>query len=219
MQGDFVSSCAGLVFTALTIGSASAQVFWINEFHYDNSGADVGEFVEIAAPATFTDLAAVQLTLYNGSDGNPYGSPHSLESFTRGETVGNTVFYYKPISGLQNGAPDGMSLDFGGAVQHFISYEGSFTASSGPAAGLASTDTLVAESESTPAGASLGLIGPGPDLSSYTWSALGTATPGALNPGQAAVPEPACHAIAAGLGLGALAAWRSRTRRMSQVRD
>src|SRR5690606_11280214 len=41
---------------------------WINEFHYDNIGADVGEFVEIAGPSGL-DLSNYRLLFYNGSDG------------------------------------------------------------------------------------------------------------------------------------------------------
>ena len=44
---------------------------WINEFHYDNAGADIGEFVEIAAAAG-TNLAGWSIVLYNGSGGVAY---------------------------------------------------------------------------------------------------------------------------------------------------
>ena len=43
---------------------ASAQVF-INEFHYDNTGTDTGERVEIVAPAG-TSLSGWKVVLYNG---------------------------------------------------------------------------------------------------------------------------------------------------------
>src|SRR5262245_41669911 len=39
---------------------------WINEFHYDNAGADAGEYIEIAGLAG-TNLAGWQLALYNGN--------------------------------------------------------------------------------------------------------------------------------------------------------
>src|SRR4030095_17196512 len=91
--------------TALVAGSASAHLFWINEFHYDDAGTDAGEFVEIAGPAGFGDLATVSLVLYNG-DGTPYGTPHSLSSFTPGATAGGLTFYSQPLNGIQNGAPD-----------------------------------------------------------------------------------------------------------------
>jgi len=44
---------------------------WINEFHYDNTGTDTGEFVEIAGPVGF-NLSNCALILYNGSGGAVY---------------------------------------------------------------------------------------------------------------------------------------------------
>ena len=69
--------------------------------------------------------------------------------------------------GIQNGSPDGLALvDAGGAVVEFLSYEGSFTATSGNANGLVSVDIGV--SEPGPIGQSLQLlngvwIGPAPE--------------------------------------------------------
>lgn len=206
--------CAVLTFiTTLTPIDSQAQFLWINEFHYDNTGGDVGEFVEIIAPSSYTDLASVRLTLYNGGDGRPYGSAHLLSSFTPGESAFGYTLYSKPISGLQNGAPDGLALDRGGEVLHFISYEGSFTATVGPAVGLLASDIGVAQSESTPVGASLGLTGIGADFAAFTWAAFGVATPGAFNPGQAVVPEPHEYALTTAAGLLAFMAWRRRRAR------
>jgi hypothetical protein len=58
---------AALIATTLAVtpGVASAAVgppVFINEIHYDNAGADVGEFVEIAGPAG-TNLAGWRLML------------------------------------------------------------------------------------------------------------------------------------------------------------
>jgi len=49
------------------------QSVFINELHYDNSGADSGEGVEIAGPAG-TDLAGYQVVFYNGSNGTSYAT-------------------------------------------------------------------------------------------------------------------------------------------------
>jgi hypothetical protein len=47
-----------------------APVF-INEIHYDNTGPDANEAIEIAGPAG-TDLSSWSLVLYNGNDSAPY---------------------------------------------------------------------------------------------------------------------------------------------------
>ncbi|HET8785989.1 MAG TPA: DNA/RNA non-specific endonuclease, partial [Candidatus Limnocylindrales bacterium] len=81
-----------------------------------------------------------------------------------------------PSNGIQNGSPDGMALvDAQSHVVEFLSYEGTFTASDGPAAGMVSTDIGVAETNSTPAGSSLQRSPSG------TWLGPQPATFGACN--------------------------------------
>ena len=46
-------------------GQTSPTVF-INEIHYDNTGTDAGEFIEIAGPAG-TNLSDYSIVLYNGT--------------------------------------------------------------------------------------------------------------------------------------------------------
>ena len=128
-----------------------APALRINEFHYDNAGADTGEFIEVAG-APGTDLTGWSLVLYNGSNGTSYGTIALTGS------LDDAGFASVDAPGLQNGGPDGIALvDPTGAVAEFLSYEGSFTADGGPADGLASTDIGVAESGSTAAGQSLQL--------------------------------------------------------------
>ncbi|MEO0557815.1 MAG: T9SS type A sorting domain-containing protein, partial [Bacteroidota bacterium] len=87
-----------------------------------------------------------------------------------------------PVSGVQNGGSDGIALvSPSGDVVEFVSYEGTVTASSGPASGQTSEDIGVAETSSTPVGHSLQLAGTG---TAFTWMAPGTATPGQPNTGQ-----------------------------------
>lgn len=77
------------------------------------------------------------------------------------------------ISDIQNGGPDGIALvnDLGSVIQ-FLSYEGSFTATSGVAAGITSTDIGVAETSSTLAGYSLQLMGIGREYADFSWAPL-----------------------------------------------
>src|SRR5690606_18346488 len=138
---------------------AATQIF-INEIHYDNVGTDEGEFVEIAAPAG-TDLSSYSLVFYNGANGQQY-STLVLSGIVadQGNSFGTAAFAL-PANGIQNGGPDGVALVGGDGVVLFLSYEGTFDAVDGPAAGTTSTDIDVRESGSTPVGASLQLSGTG----------------------------------------------------------
>ncbi len=197
MNINHLSLLGAIALTPMSFVSARAQSVWINEFHYDNTGPDVGEFVEVIAPVDFTALATVRLTLYNGGDGTPYGSSHLLSTFTPGAEESGFRIYSKSISALQNGAPDGFSLDVGGDVRQFISYEGHFSATAGPAVGLGSQDVNFVESELTPIGSSVGMVGTGWDPSQFVWNTSASATPGQVNVGQgfSVVPEPSTYAL------------------------
>ena len=50
---------------------ATAQTVFINEIHYDNTGTDAGEAIEIAGPAG-TNLTGWSVVLYNGANGLVY---------------------------------------------------------------------------------------------------------------------------------------------------
>lgn len=153
---------------------------WINEFHYDTAGTDIGEFVEVVvAPEVTTALSNIVVDLYNGTDGKTYAS-HALSTFTLGSTIDGYRVFYKDIPGIQNGAPDGFSVAVEGVVVQFLSYEGFFAATSGPALGLTSTDIGVFES-GAPANSSLQLTGsfspppPAPPVINSPTSATATA--------------------------------------------
>ncbi|QDU89592.1 hypothetical protein Pla175_29840 [Pirellulimonas nuda] len=205
--------CAALVSFA---GGAAADHIWINEFHYDNDGADANEFVEVAVrsgpafnPADFS------VQPYNGNGGATYGTAQPLSAFTVGATspiagsVESVTFYSfvftgTDSNGLQNGAPDGLALvnTVTPSVVEFLSYEGSFMATNGPAMGATSVDIGVSETDDGVL-TSLGLVGAGSSAADFTWALIadGSATPGAVNTGQtlgpAAVPEPASIALMA----------------------
>ncbi len=183
-----------LFFWCLCISVAAASVtdseVWINEFHYDNDGADELEFVEVAAPLAWNDLSEFTLTLYNGSNGTAYGGPVALDDFSRGVANDTFVFYWLDLN-MQNGAPDGLALARGNELLQFISYEGSFLATDGVAVGHASTDIGVLETTTTPLGHSLQLGGVGDSYLDFHWQSPLAHTQGTLNVGQSTVPEPA----------------------------
>jgi hypothetical protein len=174
--------------------STSSDVF-INEFHYDNSGNDVGEFIEVVVGPAFLG-ATPSIQLYNGNNGRSYGSRISLDEFTPGpsNTPGLPTLYFKEISGIQNGAPDGLALAIDGVVREFLSYEGTFTAVDGIAAGMTSNPVGVAQGPSTPVGQqSISRTGSGKIAEDFEWQIQpGNHTPGEINIGQSfgASPEP-----------------------------
>jgi CSLREA domain-containing protein len=162
--------------------AASAQTVFVNEIHYDNTGADQGEFVEVAGPAG-TDLTDWTIRLYTGSNGTPYGSiPLSGTIDDEGDGFGALAFYEE---GIQNGAPDGLVLvNADGSVVQFLSYEGSFTADGGQADGMTSEDIGVDEQPATDVGNSIQLKGTGTAYDDFAWTEPSPESPGSVNNGQ-----------------------------------
>ena len=158
-----------------------ATVF-INEIHYDNTGTDVGEFVEIAGVAG-TNLAGWTLVLYNGNGGAAYNTT-DLSTFIIDDEGNGFGAFSVLISGIQNGSPDGIALVNNGAVVQFLSYEGVFTATSGAANGITSTDIGVAEAGTEASGLSLQLTGTGTQSGDFVWNAPSDDSPGTINVGQ-----------------------------------
>jgi len=217
----FAAACASLALSGSAFAFPMSNV-WINEIHYDNSGTDTGEFVEVVIGPGGPAASDVTLWLYNGSTGAPYGTQHNVGSaFTLGALVSGYQFYYLtlPTDGLQNGAPDGLALEIdpGDTLDDFISYEGSFVGTgTGPAVGASSANIGLSESSSTAVGSSLGLTGTGLLQEDFTWSVLantgpGTGvTPGDINYGQSFGEVPAPGALAL-LGLAGVIGRRRRT--------
>lgn len=167
--------------TAAMPAQAATPIF-INEIHYDNTGADADEFVEIAGPAG-TDLSGWSVVFYNGNGGLVYATQNLAGTLPdAGDGMGMTAVYQP---GIQNGSPDGLALvdTNTSKVAQFLSYEGSFTAADGPAKDMASTDIGVSQSGST-SGDSLQLKGTGKVYEDFTWADTSPATPGAVNTGQ-----------------------------------
>ncbi len=164
--------------------NGTAQSVFINEIHYDNASTDVDEAVEIAGSAG-TDLTNWSIVLYNGSNGSVYNTIALSGSIPDQQNGFGTVIDTLAANGLQNGAPDGIALvDNNNAVIQFLSYEGAFTATDGPASGLTSTDIGVSESSSTPVGASLQLSGAGTTAAEFIWEVATTNTYGQVNTNQ-----------------------------------
>ncbi len=136
-----------------------------------------------------TDLTGYSLVFYNGKPGQlrAYKSV-TIEDQLPGS--GGIGILWLPVANLQNGGadgspePDGIALvDAHGTVLSFISYEGAFTPTNGPAAGMQSVDIGVSELSTSPEGQSLSLTGTGKTYSAFTWT-TGPASPGGMNPGQ-----------------------------------
>ncbi len=173
-----------LIWGLLAFSPAAAQTpIFINEIHYDNTGGDTGEAIEIAGPAG-SDLTGWSLVLYNGANGANYGTI-SLSGFIADLGNGFGVVAVNSPVAIQNGAPDGVALvNAASVVVQFLSYEGTFTATAGPANGLTSIDIGVSETEATPIGASLQLSGTGVNYEDFTWSSAVANTFGAFNNDQ-----------------------------------
>ena len=175
----------GRIFGTETVAAkAAAPAVRISEFHYDNGGTDTGEAIEISGPAG-TSITGWQIVLYNGAS----TSRASYDTKTLSGTIPATcdtrgvVVQTYPSNGIQNGDPDGIALvDASGAVVEFISYEGTFTAANGPAAGMSSVDIGVREAGTEAAGLSLQRTG------SDTWSGPVTQTFGVCNDGDPTPP-------------------------------
>lgn len=213
-------------------GIASADHVFINEFHYDNPGGDIGEFVEVGVRTpngSGFSASDYVIEFYNGSNGQLYLTTGTLDTFSiinsfavEGSTDIITL-YSQEVSGIQNGAPDGLALVniSNSTVESFLSYEGFFTAvaDGGGIAGLAgvtSTDIGVAEpgiGNTTSVGATgfgFGANQFGP--TSFVLSEQ--STPGQINVGQTfstttVVPEPSSLAV---LMIGAVGVMAKRRR-------
>jgi len=168
----------------------------ISEVHYDNVGADAGEAIEVSGPAGM-DVTGWTVVLYNGNGGASYSTTALTGAFPATCGARGVVVVNYPSNGIQNGgttatgtdSPDGLALiDASGGVVEFLSYEGSFAATNGPALAISSTDIGVRELGTEPAGQSLQRSGAG------TWSGPSASTFGACNDADDA-PAPAVASV------------------------
>jgi hypothetical protein len=178
-----IAIAVAVVGSCLSHGNVRAGPVFINEIHYDNTGTDAGEAIEIAGLAG-TNLTGWNLVLYNGANGQVYDTAPLSGTIPNQSAGFGTLSFSYPVNGLQNGAPDGIALVNSGTVVQFLSYEGTFNAVDGPAAGMSSIDVGVSESSTTPLGSSLQLIGPGREYADFTWYHESPNTFGAVNTDQ-----------------------------------
>lgn len=144
----------------------------INEFHYDNSGTDEGEFIEVRTAAG-DDVSMLNLEFVNGNGGTVYDT---FQVGAGSMTTDGTWDYYVislPANGIQNG-PDGFVLVNGPQVIEALSYEGVVDITEGSAANTSTLDIGVSE-QGVPVGFSLQRLEDG------TWDAPRENTQGADN--------------------------------------
>ena len=179
----------------LDLSTAAIPAVYVSEIHYDNTGTDANEAIEINAPAG-QDLTGWQIVLYNGNGGASYNT-QTLSGVVSAtcDTRGVVVVNY-PVNGIQNGGgaspaeADGIALvNSSGAVVEFLSYEATMTATNGPAIGLTSTNIGVSEQGNEPLGQSL------QRSSADVWSGPKTSTFGACNADSPPPPTVASIAV------------------------
>ncbi len=136
-----------ILFPFLSFSQCPSGVM-ISEFHYDNTGADANEFIELTGPAG-TSLTGYSIVFYNGTAAPAAATTYTIAGFALSGTFSNQNNGRGTLSfdatGLQNGASDGFALVGPSGVIEFISYEGVITASGGAANGLTSTNLNVSE--------------------------------------------------------------------------
>jgi len=154
---------------------------FINELHYDNNGADVGEGIEIAGQAG-TNLSGWSVEFYNGTTGQVYSTIALSGVIPDEQNCMGTLGFFEPD--IQNSFEAVALVDDTNTAVQFLSYEGTVFAIGGAANGLTSVDIGVAESSSTPVGSSLQLVGNGDDYTDFIWQPPSPDSPGVKNFGQ-----------------------------------
>ncbi|MFK7946157.1 MAG: lamin tail domain-containing protein [Saprospiraceae bacterium] len=182
------NTCSGTTTVDIPQCLTILPVAFINEFHYDDDGADDGEFVEIAIESSFSgNLSDFKITLYNGNNNQSYDTEYG-DDLIVGSTVNGFTFYTwtQFPSGIQNGSSDGIALSYQGTLLEFISYEGTLTATNGDASGVTSVDVGVSESSSGITGISIQRTGvcSGVCPNGLTWTGPTTESPGTINTNQ-----------------------------------
>lgn len=164
----------------INLSFSQTNVF-INEIHYENTGSDINEGIEISGPAGL-DLNGYEIRFYN-NDGTLYGTILSLSGIIPDQQNGLGTLWFSH-SGIQNSTEGIALVDNSNNVIQFLSYEGTVIATEGPANGLTSVDISVSESSATPVSFSLQLTGAGDEYEDFIWSGPISHTRGLPNTGQ-----------------------------------
>lgn len=170
--------------------TSQASLIFINEIHYDNSGADKNEFVELAGTAGL-NLLDWSLQFYNGSTGLVYKT-FTIGNVTLADNHNGFGFLGFEISGIQNGSSNGIGdgiavVDSNDQVIQFLSYEGAFEAKDGAALGILS-DNISINQNSSPEGKSMQLTTNGNNYNDFEW-VIEDNTYGSINIGQSFISE------------------------------
>lgn len=175
--------------TVTVVGGATIvpSTTFVSEIHYDNTGTDVGEEMEIEGDAN-SSLDGWSLVMYNGTPGSATLGVYATVPLSGliPATCGARGVVRVPfaVNGIQNGDADGWALvNAQGQVTELKSYEGTFVAAGGPAAGLTSTALEADESTAPVAGRSVQRAGNG------VWFGPRTNTFGACNPALPLGPQ------------------------------
>ena len=162
----------------------NGDVLFISELHYDNTGNDINEGVELTGPA-YLDLSNYKLYFYDGNGGILYDSL-SLDGTIDAEFDNfGAVWFFKP--GIQNG-PDAIAL-FNvklDRVVQLLKYGVGLSYSEpvvGVAAGLIADVISIPESGFTTPEQSLQITGTGTCPSELIWSDPSTNSRGDINDG------------------------------------
>jgi len=187
-SGLIGDSETGLTIQVFDDNSPLIGIPFISEIHYDNGGTDVNEFIEITAGAG-TDLSLYQLVAYDQD-----GAQDDIVTLSgiipdEGAGCGAIAFTLSDLSSqfFENGPEEGRALVeiATGEVLTFISYEGTITATDGPAMGVTSTDILVLEDAGTTDSQSL-------QFTDVGWVGPVAASPGVVNDDLTSCLVPTC---------------------------
>jgi len=179
-KSNFKTTAMFVLLVFFVVGKGVCQTnAWVNELHYQNTGVDSNEAVEIVIenPGNIQDY---EILLYD-SNGSVYDS-ETVNNFSQGLVSGNFNFFSWKPSTINNNL-GGIALVYQNALipGQFLSYGGVITATDGIVSGLTSTNIGVSENNMTSAASSLQLRNLGTSYADFTWGTYSSQSFGDLN--------------------------------------